>query len=419
MRLLIADDDLVTRRLLTGFLTRWGHEVVEAVDGAQAWELFQQEEFPIVISDWVMPNMDGLEFIRRIRAAEREAYVYAILVTSKSEKSDIVAGMEAGADDFIVKPFDREELRVRLREGERIIRLERSLAHQNQALREAQVALVQSEKLASLGQLAAGMSHEINNPIAFVKNNLVVLRRDGGEILELLDKYRSAAATLAQLDPALAAEIAAMEEAIDLSYLQQSLRRLLDSSLQGLERVRGIVSNLRDFANLDQAEYKEININAALRSTMQILHHELTRRNIKIQADLQNLPPLACEAGKISQVLYNVLLNAAQACAAEGIICVQTRCEDSAIVIEIRDNGIGIAPEQQRHLFEPFFTTRPVGEGVGLGLATSYAIVRDHGGTIAVESRLGEGSTFRIRLPLKPEEYHSAISSDPSPEIPS
>lgn len=419
MRLLIADDDLVTRRLLTGFLTRWGHEVVEAADGAQAWELFQQEAFPIVISDWVMPHMDGLEFIRRIRAAEREAYVYAILVTSKSEKSDIVAGMEAGADDFIVKPFDREELRVRLREGERIIRLERSLAQQNQALREAQAALVQSEKLASLGQLAAGMSHEINNPIAFVKNNLAVLRRDGSEILELLDKYRSAAATLARCDPALAAEIAAMEQAIDLSYLQHSLGRLLESSLQGLERVRGIVSNLRDFANLDQAEYKEININAALRSTMQILHHELTRRDIKIQADLQNLPPLACEAGKISQVLYNLLLNAAQACEQDGIVCVQTRCENAEIIIEIRDNGVGIRAEQQRHLFEPFFTTRPVGEGVGLGLATSYAIVRDHGGTIAVESKPGQGSTFRIRLPLKPGERCPPTGGETCPENPS
>src|SRR5262249_49453721 len=160
---------------------------------------------------WMMPEMDGVELIRRIRAAERPGYVYVILLTAKSQKEDLVDGMEAGADDFVAKPFDRDELRVRLREGERILQLERTLAGQNRALREAQAALVQSEKRASLGQLAAGVAHEINNPIAYVSNNLAVLQRDVLAAMELLEKYREGREPLARAAPDLAAETARME----------------------------------------------------------------------------------------------------------------------------------------------------------------------------------------------------------------
>src|SRR5215467_7848053 len=136
MKVLIADDEVVSRRLLQNYLQRWGHEVVAAQDGAEAWSLFQAGEFPIVISDWMMPKMDGLELIRQIRARHRPDYVYAILLTSRSHKEDLVEGMESGADDFLTKPFDRDELRVRLRAGQRIVNLEQSLAEQNRVLRE-------------------------------------------------------------------------------------------------------------------------------------------------------------------------------------------------------------------------------------------------------------------------------------------
>lgn len=133
MKVLIADDDPVSRRLLECYLERWGYEVRLAVDGAEAWRMYQQDDFPLVISDWTMPEMDGLALIRNIRAAPQGAMTYVILVTSKSQKEDLVEGMDAGADDFVTKPFDRDELRVRLREGERTIRLERTLLEQNQA----------------------------------------------------------------------------------------------------------------------------------------------------------------------------------------------------------------------------------------------------------------------------------------------
>jgi DNA-binding response OmpR family regulator len=151
-RVLIAEDDTVSRRLLQSYLERWGHEVVAVADGAAAWSSFQDDPCPLVITDWMMPELDGLELVRRIRACQSEDYVYVIMLTGRSQKEDLVAGMEAGADDFISKPFDRDELRVRLREGERIVQLEHELARQNRALRAAQSALSDQEPLLRRGQ---------------------------------------------------------------------------------------------------------------------------------------------------------------------------------------------------------------------------------------------------------------------------
>jgi signal transduction histidine kinase len=403
MKALIAEDDPVSRRLLQGHLERWGHEVTAAASGGEAWRLFEAGTYPLVVSDWMMPEMDGPELVRRIRACPRPGYVYVILLTSRAEKADVVAGMEAGADDFVTKPFDREELRVRLRAGERIVQLEHTLAEQNQALREAQAALVEQEKLASLGRLAAGVAHEINNPIAYVTNNLAVLRRDMRSALDVLDAYRRGRDALVQAEPALAAELARLEAEADLAYFEDNLARTCDKSLEGLQRVRDIVSNLRDFARLDEAELKEVDLNAAVASALEVLRHEIKKQEIRLETDFAPLPPVLCQAGKLNQVFLNVLLNAVQACHRGGTVAARTRSEDGrGVVVEVADDGCGIRPEHLPHIFEPFFTTKPVGQGRGLGLAVSFGIVRDHGGTIEVNTAVGRGSTFRVRLPLQP-----------------
>ena len=283
MKILIADDDSVSRRLLQNYLQKWGYEVTAAQDGAEAWRLFEGGLFPMVITDWMMPEMDGSGLLRRIRASQRPGYVYAILLTAKSQKEDLVEGMEAGADDFLTKPFDRDELRVRLRAGERIIRLEHHL-------RETQAALIQTEQLASLGRLAAGVAHEINNPISFVINNIAVLRRDVQAALGVLDKYGEGRAALSRTEPDLAAELARLEEEMDLPYLRENLGRMFDSSAEGLRRIRAIVQNLRDFARLDEAEYKEVDLNTALQSTLDALRHELDQKAIRVQTALQDTP---------------------------------------------------------------------------------------------------------------------------------
>jgi two-component system, NtrC family, sensor kinase len=390
MKVLIAEDDPISRRLLQSHLEKWGHAVTTAADGAEAWRLFQADHFPLVVSDWMMPELDGPELVRRIRADPRPGYVYVILLTARSQKEDVVLGMDAGANDFVTKPFDREELRVRVRAGARIVELEHTLAEQNQALREAQAALVQSEKLAGLGRLAAGLAHEINNPLAYVTNNLAVLRRDTQSALDALDAYRRGDAAAA----------ARLEEAADLEFFRQQFARICDKTLEGLQRVRDIVRNLRDFARLDEAEFKDADLNAALASTVEILRNSARQKGVQLETDFGPLPPVPCHPGKINQVFLHLLENAVQACDRGGTVTARTRAEGREAVVEIRDTGCGIAPEHRARLFEPFFTTKPVGQGTGLGLSVSFGIVRDHGGRIEVESEVGRGSTFRVRLPL-------------------
>ena len=284
MKILIADDESVSRRLLQTYLEKWGYQFTPARDGAEAWRLFEDDHFPMVITDWVMPEMDGSGLLRRIRASARPGYVYTILLTAKSQKEDLVEGMEAGADDFLTKPFDRDELRVRLRAGERIIRLE-------QNLRETQAALIQTEQLASLGRLAAGVAHEINNPISFVINNVAVLRRDVQAALNVLGTYGEGRAALSRTEPALAARLARLEEEMDLPYLRANVGRIFDSSAEGLRRILAIVQNLRDFARLDEAEYKDVDLNTAVQSTLVALGRELDQKAIRVQTDFQELRP--------------------------------------------------------------------------------------------------------------------------------
>ncbi len=403
MKVLIVEDSLVMRRLLRSSLQKWQYEVTEAEDGARAWELFRHEHFPLVLTDWLMPEMDGLELTRRIRACELPSYVYIILLTAKSEKEDLVTAMDAGADDFLAKPFDSDELRVRMREGQRIIQLELKLAEQYRQLRMTQAALVQSEKLASLGQLAAGMAHEINNPVAYVTNNLAVLNRDVRSVVEVLRAYRRGADVLAQADPRLAAEVAELEAAGDLAWIEENLPHLFAASLEGLGRVRSIVQNLREFARLDAAELDELDLNAALASTLEILAHDVQEKQLAVRTDFAQLPPVVCRPGKIHQVFHNLLLNAIQASQPGGIIELRTAIDRDRALVEVQDHGSGIAPEHLPRLFEPFFTTKAVGRGAGLGLAICYGIIRDHGGAIEVDSQLGRGSTFRVRLPFTSE----------------
>lgn len=404
MKVLIADDDPTARRILQSFLTKSGHEVTATPDGEAAWLAFEAGEYPLVLTDWMMPGVDGPALIRLIRSDPRQGFVYIILLTALNQKDDLVFGMAAGADDYVTKPFDRRELRARVRQGERMVDLERSLAARNQALREAQAALVQREKLASLGQLAAGVAHEINNPVAYVSNNLTVLKRDVLAALGLLDSYRSGHPTFER--PGLATELTQKETEIDLDDIRETVPLLFEKSLNGLQRVREIVQNLRDFARLDEGEFKDVDLNTAIISIVEILRYELKQRRVELRTVFGNVPVIQCHPGKVNQVFLNVLLNAVQACTEGGVVEIRTRTLPNGWVeAEVEDNGCGIKPDHLPKIFEPFFTTKPVGQGTGLGLSVSYGIVRDHGGAIEAESEPGHGTTFRIRFPHQPPTH--------------
>jgi signal transduction histidine kinase len=264
--------------------------------------------------------------------------------------------------------------------------------------------------MASLGRLASGMAHEINNPITSVLNNLAVLHRDTEGVLAILDVYRQGIGALGECAPELASEARRLEREKDLAFFYNNLGKITDGMRKGLMRIRNIVHNLADFAHLDEAERKEVDVNASLTSVVQILQHDLSEKDLRLDADFQPLPTLWGQPSKLNQVFLNLLVNAIQACQPQGTISLRTRAEDGWVVVEIEDNGVGIAVADLPHIFEPFFTTKPVGEGTGLGLAVSYGIVRDHGGLIAASSELGKGSTFCVRLPVVDSRPHKEAS---------
>lgn len=400
MKVLLAEDSLTMRRLLASQLDRWNYEVTAVEDGEQAWDEFQRGNYELVLTDWVMPRTDGLELTRRIRNSGRPEYVYIVLLTARSENEDLVEAMEAGADDFLGKPCNPKELRVRLRAGERIIELEHTLLDRNQKLLETQAALIETEKLASVGQLAAGMAHEINNPIAFVTNNLAVLQREIQALLDLTDTYEKLLPTIQSADQEIAVTLRRKAEQCDVPWLHENLPQLFQSSSDGVARVREIVSNLRDFAHLDEAEMDNMNVASALTSTIRVLTPEFESRQLTVSSRYEDDLVIHGQPARIKQAFHSILLNAAQASEPGQEIEVSASQEASSACIRITDHGRGIDDQTRQHLFEPFYTTRDVGAGRGLGLAVSYGVVKQHGGSIEVDSTLGKGTTFRVMLPL-------------------
>jgi PAS domain S-box-containing protein len=267
--------------------------------------------------------------------------------------------------------------------------------------------LTQSEKLASIGLLSAGVAHEINNPLAYVGNNLAVLERDLAGVLEMIGLYEQSRATLESSVPDLIRQIDQVSEEIDWTYVRENLHRMLARTREGVQRVANIVSNLRGLARTSPAKMETVLIPDLVESALEMVRGRMRRGNIEIQVDHSpDVPRLTCVASQISQVILNLLINAVQAIeatgrASGGLIRFESRPCGDLVELAIGDNGCGIEPAAVPQLFDPFFTTKSVGEGTGLGLSISHGIVSGHGGRIDVESRKGELTWFRIYLPLK------------------
>ncbi len=279
-----------------------------------------------------------------------------------------------------------------------------------QQLREAQEQLLQSEKMASIGQLAAGVAHEINNPVGYIASNLYTLENYIGDLLRLIGFYAESETALSDEQRQI---LERLKREIDLDYLRDDLGQLLEESKEGTERVKQIVQDLKDFSHVDEAEWQWTDLHKGINSTLNVVHNEI-KYKASVVKDYGDLPQVRCRASQLNQVFMNLLVNAAQAIEGSGTITIRTGRNDSWVWVEIADNGIGIRPENLNRLFEPFFTTKPIGKGTGLGLSLSYGIVAKHGGRFEVASEPGCGATFRIWLPIGgPPE---AAASDQIPE---
>jgi signal transduction histidine kinase len=264
-----------------------------------------------------------------------------------------------------------------------------ALQEANAKLASAQDQLLQAEKMASIGQLAAGVAHEINNPIGYVHANLGALERYLTDIFTLIDTMEAGKSR---------EEIHALEQAMDLPFVRQDALALLAESRQGIERVKRIVQDLRDFSHVDESTWQWTDIEHGLESTLNAVASEMAGK-AEVVRDYGNIPEIRCLPQQLNEVFRNLLLNAAQAIEGHGVITVRTRSDGDGVRIEVSDSGQGIAPENLKRIFDPFFTTKPVGQGSGLGLSVAYGIMKRHHGWIDAQSEVGKGTTFRLWLP--------------------
>lgn len=272
----------------------------------------------------------------------------------------------------------------------------------NKEMRETQRQLLQAEKMASVGQLAAGVAHEINNPLGFVSSNLATLK-DYISLYQLLSHEAQSLKTSSEPgQPEAISNIKRCLEEADFKFINQDVTELLEESCDGLERVAEIVAGLKLFSRADTNEKQLFDINACIRTTLNMVNNEL-KYNCEIETDFQSLPQVAIHVGKINQVLTNLLINAGHAIKASGkfgLICISTALENNHVVVKIKDTGTGMSEDVLTKIFNPFFTTKPEGSGTGLGLSISFGIIADHGGVLSAASKIDEGSCFTILLPI-------------------
>jgi two-component system NtrC family sensor kinase len=406
------------------------YEVECANSGAEGLARLETQNFDCVLVDLMMPEMDGEEVCRRIASMRSTLDTPAIIIlTASAKKGDLNRGLEAGADDFVSKSDDLAVLRARIQAlmrrrfcqeengrivaelkarqletlqaragrqmaearaamAEELVQANQHLEEANRELKKTQAQLIQNERMSSLGQLVTGIAHEINNPLAFVVNNLFIVESG-----------------LENLGPEMEANLSESS----LGKLRKARARLSEMR-EGLDRVKELVRNLRTFSRLDEGELSTVDVGETIDAVLLLLRHRMNGF-IHLEKHYGQARTLVCYAGRLHQVLMNLIGNAIDAVVsksagkdtAEGTISITTSQSEESFVISVRDTGAGIPEAIRSRIFDPFFTTKPVGQGTGLGLSISYGIVRDHGGTIEVQSQEGAGTEFIVRIPLNLE----------------
>jgi signal transduction histidine kinase len=399
------------RALLAMLLGREFH-VRTARNGREALEAVQQSAPDLVLSDVMMPEVSGLELCRILKADPATRGIPVLLVTSRAEREMKIEGLELGADDYVTKPFHPRELLARARSLVRSTSLQRELAKQNKQLeralaelKQAEVQLVQSERLAAVGELAAGLAHEVHNPVNFALNAVRAMEVTAGDLARFVDE-------MMETDTSDPAEWARRLEACKREAGGQHARELSEALLElsgivgeGLKRTSALVGDLHDFARPGrQGEFSSgVDVEAGLRSTLTLVSHAISAADARLEIEVEpGLPRIEADPGGLNQVFLNLLKNAGEAMGGRGgLIRIALSLESERLVIRIRDDGPGIPAEALPRLFEPFYTTRGGEGGSGLGLSISQQIIAAHGGTLEVESEEGAGAEFTIRLPIE------------------
>jgi signal transduction histidine kinase len=430
-KILIIDDTPANLEVITEILSSQGYTTAAVTSGERALKWLDKYEVNLILLDVEMPGIDGFETCQKIKSNTKTADIPIIFITALSNAESIAKGFSLGAVDYIVKPFQEAELLARVKThldlqrmnqfleqqvAARTSDLEAAMAQLQEALRQlkdSQLQLIQQEKMSALGNLVAGIAHEINNPLGFVSANIKALQRSLAEISECLQRYR-------ETFPEPGEEIADLLEDYDVDFVLEDLPKMLTSMQLGCDRIRTISNSLRSFSRADTESKFKADLHEGIDSTLTILKYRLKandkRPEIQIIRDYDSLPEMVCFPGQLNQVFMNLLANAidmfdeiAEHTLYERLvenpqqITIQTKLlgECDCVEIVIADNGKGIPEEILAKIFERQFTTKAVGKGTGLGLAIARQIIMDnHHGTIDACSEIGQGTQFSLRLPI-------------------
>lgn len=365
-------------------------------------EIFWVVIDPVILSILVSPLLYIL-LLKPMRAQQSE------LMLSQQSLAQLNEGLEQTVLErtrtLLTAQADLERDIVTRKKLEEELRANNDMLEQaNHRLQDAQGQLMQADKMASVGQLAAGVAHEINNPIGFVYSNLGSLEQYLNEIFALLSVYEKAEASMAD---SMRAEVQKIKQQTDIAFLKEDVPTLMKESKDGITRVKRIVQDLKEFSHVDSSdEWKTVDLHNGLDSTLNIVNNEI-KYHAEVHKEYGEISSVECLPSQINQVFMNLLVNAGHAIEGKGVITVRTGQQGEEVFVQVADSGKGISAENLKRIFDPFFTTKPVGKGTGLGLSLSYGIIKKHDGRIEVQSEVGKGTTFTVWLPVTQSDVDS------------
>jgi two-component system, NtrC family, sensor kinase len=397
LNILIADDDPTTLKLIESALKCFEHNIIVCRDGESAWSNLKSNNTPdIAILDFYMPGLTALEISQKHEALTNSNFIYKILLSGTLDKSTLLAALHNGFHDAIEKPIDKNLLLSRLQRGINVVIEKRAFEMLNIEIRkyatdmehlarERSRQLAHAHRVSTLGTMSAGVAHEINNPMTFISGNIQGIRDYWNELVPIVEEHLKHNSDSSQ----------------KLEFILDSMPKTIDGIVNGVTRVTHIVKKLKRFAGNQKNDHNTFDVNEAIQKAIEVTKFDLKTININIRLCSDALLVLG-NTIEIEQVLINLMSNASHAMAdkSQKVLSIETQKKDSHAVITINDTGTGIPDSVLDHIWDPFFTTKSVGSGTGLGLSVSAGIIQDHRGVITASNLCGGGASFRIELPI-------------------
>lgn len=413
MKTLIVDDEIVSRKKLQKIM-EYLCDCVAVDNGEEALREAKSEKPPdLILLDIIMPGMTGYEVLGKLKEEPRTRDIPVIFLSAMDDKDDVIRGLQGGAVDYITKPFHAAEVKARVLNHLNLKRMSEDLKAQNitlekqvqeiqdktELLRQKDIQLLEMDRIAGIGTLAAGIAHEINNPLGFLKSSLDFLLKSTNMMIDAIHYWDDK-----PVPEPLLTEYRKFLDDKNFNHLTETKDKRFERIQRGIERIMKIVNSLRSFSRVDMAVVEDLDINRSIDEAVDILSTQ-DSGNIEFVKEFAGLPTITCSPNELNQCLLHVIKNAVDAVAGKGVIRISTAYDDAGkeITIQVTDNGIGMSPEVLRQAFHPFFTTKPVGSGTGVGLSLTERIIKSHDGTIRIDSIEGQGTTVTMTLPVRGE----------------